>query len=162
MIELHENIPDSVVATIDDNGEIATHRTHDLFNYGRYVLVGVPGAFTPVCTYEHLPELIANAPSIIAQDISAIYCISDDNPWALKEWRQYFPGQDYVNFLSDGNREFLAATGLYNNDRDMFVASHYSRFFAIIDNLVLKSLNIEDHVRDMTCSAGQAPDAYFV
>lgn len=155
MVQAGDTIPDATLATIDDNSNIHAHSAHDLFNHGRFVLIGIPGAFTPVCTKEHLPEIIDNADNILAQDISAIYCISDDNPWALQAWRERLPGYKAITFLSDGNREFLNATGWRNQADDMFVGGRFARFFAIIENKKVITLRMENNVKDVTCSTGK-------
>ena len=163
MINIGDTIPEAALAVVGENGgendgendALYYESTSELFDHGRFVLVGIPGVFTPVCTNQHMTELIANAESIKAQDISQIYCISDDNPWAMNEWRKVIPSNYMITFLSDGNRDFLNATGLHNNDSELFVSSHYCRFLAIIENRVLKSLRVEDHVCNVSCTTGR-------
>lgn len=159
MIATGQPLPNVELARLDENERIQIVTTQDLFGLGRNVLFGVPGVFTPVCTKEHVPEVIQNSTAIRSQDVNKIYCISDDNPWALNAWASGFEGHKEIDFISDGNRDLLSATGLMNQQKELFLANHYCRFFAIIENMVIKGLNIEKSVLDVTCTADLPQEA---
>ena len=154
MLEPGRFIPETEVARIID-GRIRTFSTYDLLNNGRYVLLGMPGSYTPVCTIEHVPTLFDKVDKILSLGIRHIYCLSADNPWSLDTWTQQFPKHDKITFLSDGNGDFLRESGMSNDEREIFVGNAYGRFVAIIQDRVLIHLSKESSVLDIGATEGR-------
>lgn len=152
------DLPNATVATMVD-GEIKSVKMRDLFRNGTYILVGVPGAFTPVCTKDHLPTLIDQADKIRVRGIQEIYCISDDNPWAMDEWRKTLDNNEKVKFLSDGNREFLDKIKISASEDFIFIKGKYGRFYAIIEDNMIKRLRFENSVLETLCTTGECIEA---
>ncbi len=153
MIETNKKIPNALVSYLKD-GEIEVVKMCDLFEQGVYILVGVPGAFTPICTKDHLPTLIEKSDRIRKHGVADIYCISDDNPWALDAWRQTFNNNEKIKFLSDGNRDFLSEMGLCAEEDFLFLKGKYARFYALIEDGYIKLLRVEKTVLDTSCTNG--------
>lgn len=148
-----QTIPNTTVATMD-GGNIAAHKLHDLLGTGTHVIIGVPGAFTPVCTHKHLPSIIDVADQIIQSGIDDIFCISDDNPWTIEAWKKEIKNADKIKFLSDGNKEFLNACGLSNNQPELFLKGALKRFYVIVQNKKVIQMRIEDNVLSIDCTNG--------
>ena len=53
-------VPDVQFARLEA-GKIVSISATELFAYGRALILGVPGAFTPVCSKEHVPDFVQNA-----------------------------------------------------------------------------------------------------
>ena len=154
MLELNQPIPEAIVG-MKEKDEIVPVNTRDLFTKGVYILVGVPGAFTPICTNEHLPTLIQHAIDIKVQGIQEIYCISDDNPWALEAWGNTLEDSYKIKFLSDGNREFLRQIEMRAHENDYFLKGKYARFYALIENGHIKRMRTEDTVLETQQTKGE-------
>ena len=60
----------------------------DLFNKKIIILVGVPGAFTPTCTNEHLPGYISNFENFKSKGIDEIFFISVNDPFVMQKWNR--------------------------------------------------------------------------
>ena len=86
-IKAGEKMPSGTFGVMTDSGPGAM-TADELFSGKKVVLIGVPGAFTPICSHDHLPSLIASADQLKEMGAKEIYCISDDNPWAIDSWRQ--------------------------------------------------------------------------
>ena len=56
-ISENSSIP-SVDVAIIDNSDSGSINTSDYFSSGNFVLVGVPGAFTPTCHLQHFPGYV--------------------------------------------------------------------------------------------------------
>lgn len=153
-------IPDATVAQFKDP-EIKKFKMHKLMDQGRYLLVGVPGVFTPVCTHNHIPSILAKSEDIIRMGIKRIYCITGDNPWAVDVWRKGFDSGEKINFLSDGNHEFLQKSGMQNDESDLFLAGTYKRFIAIIQDKVLLHLSTEKTVLEIGDTDGKKVASYL-
>jgi peroxiredoxin len=61
------------------DGEIAAISTGELFAGGKTVVLGIPGAFTPVCIQQHVPDFVANADKITASGYKQLLCIAPNN-----------------------------------------------------------------------------------
>lgn len=149
----NSKVPDVTVSRVTDDG-FENVSTRDLFAEGLYILVGVPGAFTPVCTQEHLPSLIENADQIKQAGVHDIYCISDDHRWALDIWRKEIEGSEKVIFLSDGNRDFLSAIKMESDQHDLYLSGKYGRFYFVIKNGKIKRIRSEKSVLEIKSTDG--------
>ena len=76
----------------------------------KLVLIGVPGAFTPTCSVNHVPGFIEKADEILAKGVDEIICISVTNPWVMDAWGKNL-NADKITMLSDGNCEFTESMG---------------------------------------------------
>src|ERR1700760_2143709 len=65
----------------------------------RVVIVGLPGAFTPVCTGRHLPDLVANADRLKAAGMAEIICVAPNSPWVVREWALRTDPEEKLTFL---------------------------------------------------------------
>jgi peroxiredoxin len=155
MLSQRSKIPNATICKLVD-GQIIQLQTHDLFKEGVYILVGVPGAYTPICTKDHIPSLIAHADAIRAQGVKEIFCISDDNPWTIDVWKKTIPGHEKITFLSDGNKDFLEATKLKNDQRDYFIGGGYGRFYMILEDGIIRRVRYEVTVLETVCTNGES------
>jgi len=155
MVSRNSQIPPAVVGALDKDGEIENITLNEEFAQGTYILVGVPGAYTPVCTITHLPSLIKNAMEYLAMGVDGIYCISDDNPWTLKKWAGDIEGSEAVKFLSDRNRDFLEHCKIRNDLSDLFISGRYGRFYMVIHNNKIIQMRAENSALDTTCTSGE-------
>ena len=57
----------------DADGNVVTAK--DVFKGKKVVLLGVPGAFTPVCTNKHLPSFAENLAAFKEHKVDAIACV---------------------------------------------------------------------------------------
>ena len=53
---------------------------------GKYVVFGVPGAFTPGCSKTHLPGYVSGADDLKAKGIKDIFCVSVNDPFVMAAW----------------------------------------------------------------------------
>ena len=118
--------------------------TADLFAGKKVVLFGVPGAFTPTCSNNHLPGYLENRDAILSKGVDAIAVVSVNDHHVMSAWARFTGGEDKIVFLADGNGAFARATGL---DMDLSAGGlglRSKRFSMIVDDRVVKTLNIED------------------
>ena len=82
-----------------------------LFSGRRVIVFGLPGAFTPTCSSQHLPRYEELAPVFLARGIDEVICASVNDSYVMEAWARE-EGAQYVTMLADGNGEFSAALGL--------------------------------------------------
>lgn len=88
-----------------ENGEFIKRTTRDLFETGRSVVFGVPGAFTPTCTSNQVPEFESAYDDLIAAGVDEVYCVSVNDPFVMNAWKESM-GIEKVKFIPDGNGFF--------------------------------------------------------
>jgi peroxiredoxin len=107
------------------------------------VLFGVPGAFTPTCSNNHLPGYVENRDAILAKGVDAIAVLSVNDQFVMQAWARFSGGEGKLAFLADGNGSFVKALGL---DADMSAAGfgvRSKRFSMIVEDGVVKKVNVE-------------------
>lgn len=80
------------------------------------VLFGVPGAFTPLCSEEHLPGFIRLADDIKAAGADEIWCMAVNDAFVMGAWGRQVNNEGKVRMMADGSAELTKAMGL---DRDL-------------------------------------------
>ena len=99
----------------------------------KVLLVGVPGAFTPTCSDEHLPGYKKLASDFFSKGIEEIYVVSTNDPFIMKSWSDSLNISE-LKFISDGNGEFRNKSGLETDLSVVGLGLRLSRFAMIIDN----------------------------
>ncbi len=116
----------------------------ELFNGKKVVLFAVPGAFTPLCSGQHLPGFIDNADAILAKGVDTIVCLSVNDAFVMGAWGEAQGAGDKVRMVADGNGEFTAAMGLEMDGSGFGLGTRSQRYAIIVDNGVISQLNVEE------------------
>ena len=143
-----QQIP-SVTLKATDLSDVSTD---DLFAGKKVVLFGVPGAFTPTCSKTHLPGFVSAAADLKAKGVDLIACVSVNDAFVMKAWGESAGVGSDVLLLADGNGDLAKAMDLELDGRGFGLGTRCKRFAAVIDNGVVKALNVEPG-GGLTCSA---------
>ncbi|MGB3726520.1 MAG: peroxiredoxin [Glaciecola sp.] len=141
MIEVGATLPETTFSVID-NGEMKNPNTNDLFAGKKVVLFAVPGAFTPTCSQAHLPGYVALADKLQAKGVDSIICLSVNDAFVMHAWGEA-SNAEHVTMLADGNGKFAKLIGL-DMDTDAFGGLRSQRYSMLVDDGVVKLLNVED------------------
>jgi glutaredoxin/glutathione-dependent peroxiredoxin len=141
-IKVGDKIPSVTLKYMDKDG-MQTVKTDDLFKDKKVVLFALPGAFTPTCSAKHLPGFVQNAEAIKKKGIDAIACLSVNDAFVMDAWGKHQNVGDKVMMLADGNADFSKAVGLTMDGTGYGMGTRASRYAMVIDNGVVKALNIE-------------------
>ncbi|ODV80620.1 alkyl hydroperoxide reductase, partial [Suhomyces tanzawaensis NRRL Y-17324] len=74
------------------------------FAGNKVVITAVPGAFTPTCTEQHIPDYLAHLKEFKAKGVSRIIVLSANDPFVLAAWGKalgYKEEENYVVFATD-------------------------------------------------------------
>lgn len=138
-----QRLPEATFKTMTADGA-ANMTTDAVFAGKKVVLFGVPGAFTPTCSMNHLPGFIENNDAILARGVDSIAVVAANDVFVMNAWSKATGGEGKILFLADGNGDFARATGL---DADMSkggMGTRFRRFSAIVEDGVVKTLNLEE------------------
>jgi peroxiredoxin len=148
-ITVGQRIPPARLAEIRD-GEIVEINTESLFSGRRAIVIGAPGAFTPICTEKHLPDFVAGADRLRAAGFDTIICLATNDPWTVGHWARVVDPERKIRFLSDGNLEFCRKMGLTTIRQDLYLGERTSRFLMILNNAVIERLSVEALAEQLT------------
>lgn len=117
--------------------------TIDLFKGKKVALFGLPGAFTPTCSAEHVPSYLRNASALKEKGIDSIICLSVNDAFVMKAWGNELDVGDNIIMASDGNAQFSKAMGLDLDLTDHGMGLRCQRFSMIVDDGLVSKLNHE-------------------
>jgi glutaredoxin/glutathione-dependent peroxiredoxin len=118
--------------------------TDRLFAGRKAVLFAVPGAFTPTCSMNHLPGYVKHAAAIRAKGVETIAVVAVNDVHVMDAWSKAAGGDAGIVFLADGNGDFAKALGLDIDLAQAGMGQRSRRYSMILDDCVVKSLNVED------------------
>lgn len=136
-------------------GELRTVTTTDVFGRHKAVIVGVPAAFSPVCSKLHMPNFVELAPRFRSAGFEVIACISSSNPWSLSAWAAQIDPEHRIHFLSDANLEFGRACGLVTSHTGMHLGTCLSRFTMTLAGGRVERVAVETSILQVTCSSAE-------
>lgn len=140
-IAVGDALPQVGFMTVTGDGQQSV-QTDVVFAGRKVVLFGVPGAFTPTCSMNHLPGFLKNIDAIKAKGVDAIACVTVNDIHVVDAWAKHIGANGKILMLSDGNGDFARAIGLSRNMNGM--GERVRRFSMIVDNGVVRQLNVEE------------------
>jgi glutaredoxin/glutathione-dependent peroxiredoxin len=142
-IKVGDRLPDATFRIMTPEGP-APKTTDDVFKRRRVVLVAVPGAFTPTCHRNHLPGYVAKADAIKRKGVDAIVVTAVNDVFVMDAWMKASGCDGTIEFIADGNGDFAKALGLTIDVSDRGLGTRSQRYAMIVEDGVVKSLNVED------------------
>ena len=147
-------IPDATLGYME-NGTLKTIDAEKVFANERVVTIGVPGAFTPICTKEHVPDFIRNAEQLKNSGFSKLVCIAANDPFVLDEWARQLDPDHKILFLADGNLSFIRSLGLAAKLPDLILGERSERFMMITQDGIIEHFRIEPNVLTFSCTRAE-------
>jgi peroxiredoxin len=141
-IKVGDRLPDPKFTVMGADGPRPV-TTDEVFSGKKVVLFGVPGAFTPTCSEQHLPGFVGNADDILAKGVATIACTAVNDVFVLSAWSKS-RGAEKILMLADGNADFARALGLEIDLAGFGLGPRSKRYAMIVDDGVVKYLAIED------------------
>jgi glutaredoxin/glutathione-dependent peroxiredoxin len=141
-ISAGDKLPDATFKTMTDDGaEDVT--TADIFAGKKVVLFGVPGAFTPTCSNNHLPGYLENRDAILARGVDTIAVVAVNDHHVMGAWARFSGGEGKILYLADGNGDFVRAAGLESDMSSASMGRRSRRFSMIVDDGKVTAINVE-------------------
>ncbi|XP_024019805.1 peroxiredoxin-2F, mitochondrial [Morus notabilis] len=124
----------------------------DIFKDKKVVIFGLPGAYTGVCSQQHVPSYKNNIDKFKAKGIDSVICVAVNDPYVLNGWAEKLQAKDAIEFYGDFDGGFHKALDL---DKDLSVAllgprSH--RWSAYVVDGKVKAFNLEEAPSDFKVS----------
>ena len=140
-IKVGDKLPDVKLVKATDGGPEAV-QSADYFKGKKVALFSVPGAFTPTCSAKHLPGFVEKADDLKAKGVDEIVATSVNDAFVLGAWNKSAGSAD-ITMLADGNGDLAEALGLTMDGSGFGLGKRGQRFSMIVDDGVVKELNVE-------------------
>lgn len=152
-IKVGDKLPKTTFYAMTSEGPQAK-TTDEIFKGKKVALFGVPGAFTPTCSNLHMPSFVKNIDAIKGKGVNDVIVTAVNDAFVLREWLKSTGAEGKVEALSDGNAEFTKAAGLDMDGSGRGLGIRTKRFSMLVEDGVVKSLNIEDSPGQCTITGG--------
>lgn len=150
-IKKGRRVPPATLAELV-GGSVCAVSTEPLLAGKRSLIIGVPGAFTPICHQVHLPDFVAMADQFRAAGFQQLLVIAASDPFATAAWASTIDPDGRLRFLSDGNLELTRKLGLTSQEQALFLGERSRRYTMIAQDAVVERLNVETSVLNVTCT----------
>jgi peroxiredoxin len=101
-----------------------TFNVAELAKGKKIAVFGLPGAYTPTCSAQHVPGYVKLADQLKSKGVDEIWCIS-------------------VRMMADGNAAFSKALGLDADFSKFGMGTRSQRYSMLVEDGVVKQLNVE-------------------
>lgn len=108
----------------------------------RIIVFGLPGAFTPTCSSQHLPRFNELAPRLRALGVDDILCVSVNDPYVMEAWARDQEA-DNVTLVADGNAEFTESIGMLVDKRELGFGLRSWRYSMLVNDGTVEKLFCE-------------------
>ena len=142
-IKVGDKIPSATLMEMQD-GKPAQVSSDAFFAGKKVALFALPGAFTPTCSAKHVPGFVNNYDALKAKGVDAIACLSVNDAFVMGAWGKDQGAGDKVHMLADWDGAFSKTLGLTFDASKFGLGERSQRYSMVVDNGVVKSLNLEE------------------
>ena len=153
-IKVGDQLPEAKFRVMTPEGP-GWKTTDEIFKGKKVALFAVPGAFTGTCHKMHVPSIMQNADAIKAKGINTIAVTSVNDVFVMDAWQKQ-TAASMLTFLSDGNGDFAKAIDLTFDGSGNGLGTRSRRYSMLVDDGVVKKLNIEEAPGKVEVSGGDA------
>jgi peroxiredoxin len=154
-IKIGEKIPSTEFFHIDGSGAVKKVKSTELLAKQKAIVIGVPGAFTKVCSAQHLPGYINNYDAAKKKGVTKILCISVNDPNVMKAWGENQNVGDKVFMAADPYCEFTKAIGAEIDRTERGLGFRSSRYTILVEDNVIKLIKAEEDTAVCEISAAE-------
>ncbi|MDP6389274.1 MAG: peroxiredoxin [Alphaproteobacteria bacterium] len=142
-IKVGDKVPSGTLYRIGAEGPEAVS-TNDYFGGRKVVVFGLPGAFTPTCSGQHVPGYLASADAIADKGVDAIACISVNDAFVMGAWGVDQGVGDKIDMLADGSGELTGKLGLEFDLTERGLGVRSRRYAMIVEDGEVTHMALED------------------
>ena len=145
----------SIKLPIINNGEISNHVLSEITANKKIIIFGVPGAFTPTCSEQHVPSFLNLTDQLKAKEVDDIYCLAVNDAFVMKTWLASYTKGNSIKGIADGNATLAKEMNLLVDYSGNYMGDRCKRFSLIAENNKIIHLNVEEKGQFLISSAEQ-------
>ena len=150
-----ETIPSTEFFYIDNSGAVKKIKSTEILAKQKAIVIGVPGAFTKVCSAKHLPGYVNNFEDAKKKGVTKILCVSVNDPNVMKAWGENQNVGDKIFMAADPYCKFTKAIGAEIDRTERGLGIRSARYTMLIDNNVIKTIKVEEDTANCEISAAE-------
>ncbi|KAL1806561.1 hypothetical protein DCAR_0832376 [Daucus carota subsp. sativus] len=137
------------------SSKFSTTSLKDIFKDKKIVIFGLPGAFTGVCSTQHVPSYKNNIDKFKAKGVDSVICVSVNDPYVMNGWAEKLQSKEAIEFYGDFDGSFHKSLDL-DIDLSAALLGHRShRWSAYVVDGKVKALNVEKAPSEFEVSGGE-------
>ena len=144
MIKVGDRLPDTTFMTMGADGAPKPMKTNEVFAGKKVALFAVPGAYTPTCHKQHMAGFVQNYDELKKKKFDMVACTAVNDVFVLTNWAKDSKADGKITMLADGSAEFAKKVGLDIDLTARGLGVRSKRYSMIVEDGVVKSLNVED------------------
>jgi peroxiredoxin len=109
----------------------------------KIVLFAVPGAFTPLCSAQHLPGYVEHFDALKAKGVDEIWCLSVNDAFVMAAWGKDRHAGGKVRMMADGSADYTKKLGLEQDLTAKGLGVRAQRFALVAENGVVTHVAVE-------------------
>jgi glutaredoxin/glutathione-dependent peroxiredoxin len=109
----------------------------------KIIVFGLPGAFTPTCSAQHVPSYVEHFDAVKSKGIDEVWCVSVNDAFVMGAWGDNLKVNKKVRMMADGSAEWTKALGLELDLVARGLGVRSQRYAMVIDNGVVKHIAVE-------------------
>ena len=154
-IKVGDTLPNTTFRVMTAEGP-KPKTTDEVFKGKKVALFAVPGAFTPTCSNLHMPSFLNNIDAFKAKGVDTVAVTAVNDPFVMKAWAEKTGGEGKIDFLADGSAEFAKGIDMVLDATAGGLGIRSKRYSMLVDDGVVKQINIEEAPGKCEVSGGQA------
>jgi len=178
--EVGQAFPEAYIELVTDgcaaDDDCAVLSASEYFGKGRCVLVGMPGAFTPTCTDEHLPGYIRGARKFKRLGVKTLAVVTTNDRFIMTAWKSAMKQcvqaegkatiDNDVAMLADPDADLTKALGLaFNMELDrkgpnaffqLNAGIRAKRFALIVNDGVIEHIAVDEGTTDLDATSADS------
>jgi peroxiredoxin len=149
MIAVNSRLPETTFQTVsvEKSGACSTPfnvSSSQLFKGKKVVLVSIPGAFTPVCSSQHVPGFIEKYDKLKEKGVDVVACTAVNDAFVLGAWGEKLNAKDKITWLADGSGKFAKAIGAEIDLSEKGMGVRGKRFAMLVEDGVVKYVGVDE------------------
>ncbi|XP_012456438.1 peroxiredoxin-2F, mitochondrial [Gossypium raimondii] len=133
----------------------STTSVNDIFKGKKVVIFGLPGAYTGVCSQQHVPSYKKNIDKFKAKGIDSVICVAVNDPYVMNAWADKLQANDVIEFYGDFDGSFHQSLELGKDLSAALLGPRSERWSAYVVDGKVKALNVEGAPSDFKVSGAE-------
>ena len=148
-IQVGDKVPDSTLfefIEVEGNGCSVgpnAFKIEDLVKGKKIAVFGLPGAFTPTCSAQHVPGYVKHFDALKAKGVDEVWCVSVNDAFVMGAWARDQKAGGKVRMMADGSADFARKLGLELDLTARGMGVRMQRFSMVLSDGVVSQINIE-------------------
>ena len=154
-IKIGEKIPSTDFFHIDSSGAVKKIKSTELLAKQKAIVIGVPGAFTKVCSAKHLPGYVNNFEEAKKKGITKILCISVNDPYVMNSWGKEHNTEGKILMVGDPYLNFTNSIGAEVDKSAKGLGIRSNRYTMLLEDGIIKKIEEENETATCKLSAAE-------